>query len=433
MRRRVRVCVDEFTDGVGVEGGVCVELWPGGYEVGEEPGGSGVDLRGLGSLGLPGAMDIHVHLRGLMLSYKEDEASGTAAAAAGCVTAVADMPNTRPELREPQALRAKLYALASASVVDYAVYAGIPRGRGAARLLALEGAAGFKVYPEDLRESPGMCEALRAAEEAGLVVVLHPELERLFSTPDWGYDRWLSRPCTAEAAAVAELESIMEACGARPRVHVTHASCPETVLEAKRRGFTVDVTPHHLFPVEASWMADSPCIHKVNPPVRGPLESARLQGLLLEGAVDALASDHAPHAPWEKAWSPPLCPPGMPWLEWWLGFAARRLLAALGPAGFARLVSTGPRSVVGAPGGLESGSLSVLLLEPERVSPPAYSRALYTPFHGSEYLPCLATIVGGRLVYLRGSGVIGVAGCGRRIAPQAGGDSSRGQVEGAGG
>ena len=419
MRVEISVCAD-FVAGLG-EGG-CVNLGEGGF-VGfsEEPrGGLRVDLRGLGSLALPGVFDLHVHLRGLGLSYKEDEYSGTAAAAAGCVAGVADMPNTRPELREPGALASKLEALKANAVVDYGVYAGIPRRDGLAGAIASMGVLGFKVYPEDLRPSPGLCQALREAEERGLVVVLHPELEEAFQLPDWGFERETVRPCTAEEAAVEELRALMDVCGAWPRVHVTHVSCPGTALRARSYGFTVDVTPHHLFAGEVLPPYWSPCALKVNPPLKGRLEARRLQDLLLEGLVDAVASDHAPHSPGEKLWNPHTCPPGFPWLEWWAGFTALRLLRHLGPEGLAELASRAPRRILGAPGGYESGSVSVISLEPARITAPRYSKAPYTPFQGLEYYPCLATVVGGKLVYTRWEGVVGVPGSGRWISPKPG-------------
>ncbi len=113
---------------------------------------SHLDLTGIG-IALPGAIDMHTHLRGLNLSRKEDERSGTLAAAHGGITAVVDMPNTSPEVRTVTVLREKLRALAEKSVVDYGVFVGLPSSaEELRRMLSIEGVVGLKIYPTDFRQ-----------------------------------------------------------------------------------------------------------------------------------------------------------------------------------------------------------------------------------------------------------------------------------------
>ena len=370
-----------------------------------------VDLRGLDSLAIPGVADIHVHLRGLQLSYKEDESTGTAAAASGCVALVADMPNTRPELRDPASIKMKLYSLANSSVVDYTVYSGVPLEKGLALEVASMPIAGFKIYPEDLVRPELVTEVLEAAEEAGQLVVLHPEDENLFQSVDYGWRRMYARPCASEARAVEALFEISRSSGSKPKVHVTHATCPETVEAAKKRGWTVDATPHHLFLVEDEVVGPSDSWSKVNPPLRGHIDRQLITQKLLEGLVDAIASDHAPHHPREK-WMPPYsAPPGFPWLEWWPAFSAYRLLRLAGLPMFYHLVSRAPNEILGLKkpcldDGCEA-TASILVLKRTRIYHKGYTKAAYTPALGMESYDCLATMIRGKLVYTAWGGVDG--------------------------
>ncbi len=364
-------------------------------ELREPLGGCG--LGGPGAIVLPGLVDMHVHLRGLGLSYKEDEASGTRAAARGGVTLVADMPNTVPRLDTREALLEKLERLRRDAVVEALVYAAVPRDpRLLGELLSLPGVAGLKVYPRDLGERwPAVEEAL---SREGLLVVLHPELpEAERGDPEDPWARNGPRGCHWETAAVETVAGAL----AGARLHVTHASCPSTVEAAKRSGATVDVTPHHLF-MEAPRRGD--CLHRVNPPLRGAAERTGLLKLLLEGAVDAVASDHAPHTPREKSGDPLACPPGIAWLEAW-----PHVLSCLVASGaldwmeYARLASTGPASLLGARRCLSPGCpASVTVLEPAygRIGAPVESKARLVPyFMWRKCTETLATIVRGRIVY----------------------------------
>jgi len=308
----------------------------------ERPRGQRVlDVRGTGLVVAPGIVDMHVHLRGLRLSYKEDERTGTLEAAAGGVVLVVDMPNTVPRLSDPAALAAKLEALAEHSLVDYGVYAGMPREPHRVQALARAPVAGFKVYPEDYT----LEESIAAAARSSKLLVVHPELpeaEAPVSVEDPA-GRAEARGCHWEAAAPGLLAPLLD--GAR--AHVTHASCASTVGEARAHGYTVDVAPHHLL-YEAR-PRGPPCESRVNPPLRRAPEPSLLLRLLVEGAVDALASDHAPHARWEKS-EPLSCLPGYPWLGLWPWALNALLHAALGLEGLLELASAGPARVLGVYG-----------------------------------------------------------------------------------
>ncbi len=389
-----------LVDARGWHGEGCVVIGRNGSitDIAEKPKGSVVlDIRGKNLVLAPGLVDLHVHLRGLGLSYKEDEATGTREAARAGITLVADMPNTRPQLRDPETLALKLGALRGASLVDYMVYSGVPRDHGLAERLAGKPIAGFKVYPEDLL----LEESLKAIAATGRLVVLHPEPPW---APHWAlYEdpatRTAHRGCHLEAQAVHLAYQALE--GAR--VHVTHATTLYTVREARRHGYTVDVAPHHL--VYHARQRGDPCMDRVNPPLRPPGEAERLLQALLEGEVDAVASDHAPHAPWEKT-EPLSCMPGYPWLGLW-PWLLYRIASAYGHdlPWLLHVASHAPARILGVRHGLlEPGyRASLILLDPE-------ARWRHTGFHYSKHrLPAhfMAealglvhyTIVGGRLAY----------------------------------
>ncbi len=357
---------------------------------------------------LPGIIDIHVHLRGLRLSYKEDELSGTLAAAAGGVTLVADMPNTQPRLDNTESIGLKLSALRRNSVVDYVVYAGVPRTPGEAERIASSGlVAGFKVYPEDLVEQGALEEVLYAAWRRNLLVVLHSEHPDMVKEGCKPGRRWECRPTTAEIEALRLISSVAPR---GLRLHVTHASTPNLVLEAKSRGFTVDVTPHHIL-LDSRDEEKHGCIAKVNPPLRPPEQRERLIQLLISGDVDAVATDHAPHTVEEKMGSFDECPPGIPGVEHYT-----RLLLTLVSKGvmdlrdFIKLTSTGPARVLGIHGygcvepGCIASYTAVDLRREGRISGyETFSKAKLTPYEGMLYRgEPVATIVRGRLVYREG-------------------------------
>lgn len=401
MQAETVVC-GTLADHRGVHGEGCVVVEDGvivGITGSPPSAASLLDYRGRGVYVTPGFIDLHVHLRGLRLSYKEDEYSGTAAAAASGITMVVDMPNTVPRLSTVEALSEKLRALERSSLVDYSVYAGIPDDIEEASRLASMPIAGFKVYPGDLPDRLSVVRGILGSSST--LVVVHPELpEAEKPLAESNSSRTLHRGCHWEVAAVEFIASLRP----RARVHITHVSCPSALDRARASGFTVDVTPHHL--LLSGW--DEDCLFRVNPPLRSPHHSMLLLGRLLEGAVDAFASDHAPHAEWEKS-EPLSCKPGIPWLEAW-----PQMLYCLVDAGalalseYLWLASRGPARILGLSdyGVLETGAranLAVFKPGPGRVLAPKLSRARHIPYFMERVcMEVLATIVGGSVVYREG-------------------------------
>jgi len=323
-----------------------------------------LDLRGTPHIALPGLIDMHVHLRGLRLSYKETVRTGTLAALRGGITLVADMPNTRPRIDTPEAVRLRLMEIRREAAIPVLIIAGIPRSQEHAHKIArTPGVVAFKAYPGDLERE----RELRWAAETGLPIILHPELpeaEKADLEREHLAARSAHRACHLEAAAVGLLRDLL---GRDARIHVTHASCPSTVREAGRHNATVDVAPHHLIYDARSPPNMDQCLGKVNPPLRAPTERQELLNLLIEGSIDAVASDHAPHAPWEKS-EPLACASGIPWLELW-PMVLLSLLRGLGLGRalvyLARLTSRGPADILGVPmPGSVGGPASYTIVSP---------------------------------------------------------------------
>ena len=397
MQPSIAVC-GVLADYRGVQGEGCVIAEDGAIIgiTGSPPAAQLVlDYRGQGVYVTPGFIDLHVHLRGLLQSYKEDEYSGTAAAASSGITMVVDMPNTQPRLATLEALDAKLAALREQSVTDYSVYAGVPGSIEEVRKLASRPIAGFKVYPDDLAHRLDVVHYILGLNN--VLVVVHPELpEAEKPIIESNTLRSLHRGCHWETAAVDLIASLRP----RARVHITHVSCPSTLEHARAYGFTVDITPHHLLLENGE-----DCLLRVNPPLRSRAEQTHLLKKLLEGEVDAIASDHAPHT-WREKLEPLSCRPGIPWLEAW-----PQMLYCLVEAGALKLqeylwlASQGPAKILGLNGYgvLEPGArANITVFKPAtgRVHIPHWSKAKQIPyFMEKSCMDVVATIVGGSIVY----------------------------------
>ena len=243
---------------------------------------------------LPGMVDIHVHFRDWGLSHKETLAGGAAAALAGGVVAVGDMPNTRPHIKTAELYRKRLEEGASLPII-YRLHMGVPGD-----LAELDAArpGSVKVYPEDVETYGwGHVEALmRKCAAFGCVVVFHCEDPAYFKGPE--------RPPEAELRCVERVRALASLTGAK--VHLTHITLPQTA-EASRGWASVDVTPHHLLLDTENCRDPGLCL--VNPRLRTPEIRKALLATFAAGLVDMYATDHAPHTLEEKRSQSP--PPGI--------------------------------------------------------------------------------------------------------------------------
>ena len=356
-------------------------------------------LLGKGQLLLPSATDLHVHLRDWNQAYKEDVFTGTSAAAAGGVTTVAEMPNTSPPIRSPEALRERLGLLAARAVVDYSVHVGaLEKVEDAKRALEL-GACGMKLYPEDLERFE---DYLKVSRESGMRLVVHAELE--------GGD---------ETKAVRMLLSHI-----RPNddVRFAHISRAESLrmMELAKEKFgariTVEATPHHLLLSEEELDENSRRISAVRPPLASMADKQYVFSGLERCSVDFIASDHAPHTLEEKVSERRA--PGFPGLEITYPLMLTEWLEGrLEISTLLKKLCRAPAEYLGIPkGDIRKGFYADLVVFDTRIqwnvsAKDFLSKAKYTPFEGRKLSAKVVSVFRrGELVYdgsllVKGGGV----------------------------
>jgi dihydroorotase len=261
----------------------------------------------------PAFVDPHVHLRTPGREDEEDLASGTRAAAAGGYCAILAMPNTDPVVDSASVLGALTEAAEREAEIPVGFLAAITKGQGGAELtemveLAERGAAGFT---DDGRPvvAPGLIRrALQYSAAAGRPVAVHCEEPTLshgghvhegLVSAELGFGGY---PSVAESVMVAR-DLALAGYEERP-VHLLHLSAHESVEELRRARAagipaTAEVTPHHLCLTDDAVRSLDPNV-KMNPPLRASEDRAALIDALLDGTVEAIATDHAPHAREEK-------------------------------------------------------------------------------------------------------------------------------------
>jgi dihydroorotase len=288
----------------------------------------------------PGLIDIHVHLREPGQAYKETIATGTAAAAAGGFTAVAAMPNTTPINDSPEITRWMQSPERGAQVRVFPIAAATrgSKGESVSDYGALK-AAGAVAVTDDGRpilKDSAMRETLAAAARVGLTVIQHAEDTRLTQGASMNLGPVSFKlglrgmPPEAESSIVErDIRLVAEQRDAHPHLHVAHTSTAASlnaVRQARRNGLrvTCEVAPHHfLLTEEHVGLYNTHA--KMNPPLRSAADrDAMIEGIL-DGVVDAIATDHAPHAMHEKEIEFDLAPNGVTGLETALGLCLRWL------------------------------------------------------------------------------------------------------------
>jgi dihydroorotase len=383
-----------------------------------------------GMIVAPGLVDVHVHLREPGQTYKESIATGTAAAAAGGFTAVVAMPNTVPVNDSVAGLEWMLDAARGACVKLFAMPAATVGSLGEEitdfHELQRAGAVGFTDDGKPVLHDRVMREALVAAARIGVPVSQHAEDTRLTGGCSMNAGpvafRLGLRGMTVEAEAriverdIRLLRDIERHDGLRPHLHVQHVSTAKAmslIREAKAAGLhvTCEVAPHH-FTLTDEAIGDYDTNAKMNPPLRAEIDRVAMVAGLMDGTVDCIATDHAPHALFEKEQEFERAPNGITGLETALGLALRVLHKGQGMtlSRVIALMSAQPAGVVSLEGRgtLKVGSIAdVVVFDPavewSFEAKRSRSRSKNTPFDGAPMLGRVAyTVSEGRLVQVPG-------------------------------
>jgi dihydroorotase len=390
-----------------------------------------VDAAGL--VALPGLVDLHTHLREPGREDAETVDSGSRAAALGGYTAVCAMANTSP-VADTAGVVEQVWRLGrETNLVDVQPVGAVTVGLAGERLAELgamaDSAARVRMFSDDghcVSDPRLMRRALEYVRAFDGVIAQHAEEPRLtvgaqmhegITSARLGMPGW---PAVAEEAIIARDVLLAEHVGARLHVcHVSTAGGVEILRWAKRRlaggpgSVTAEVTPHHLLLTDECAEGYDP-VFKVNPPLRTAADVAALRAGLLEGVIDAVATDHAPHAVQDKECEWAYARPGMLGLETALPVVLAALGDDLGWDGIAERMSRTPARIAGlADHGHDPGPgrpANLTLVDPDAmwtVDPAMLaSRSRNTPYAGRQLRGrVVATFLRGRPSVLDGKAV----------------------------
>ena len=377
-----------------------------------------------GAIVAPGLIDIHVHLREPGQEHKETVATGTASAVAGGFTAVACMPNTDPVNDHAGITQFILKKAAEAGLARVYPIGAVSIGSKGEQMAELgeqkaAGCVGFSDDGHPVRTALLMRRALEYAGMLGVPVIDHcedPSLKADGVAHEGFYASTLGLrgiPGVAESLMVERDVSLAELTGAP--VHIAHMSARQSiraVRAGKERGVAVtcEVAPHHftLTDEALNGHVKYDTNLKMNPPLREQADVEAMLAGIVDGTVDVLATDHAPHHLDEKMVEFDRAPFGIVGLETAVPLVFDRLVhrGLIGIGRMIELLSVNPARIIKVPGGsLAAGApADITVLAPDMKvtvrAPQLRSKSKNTPFDGWEFRGGVAaTIVGGRIVY----------------------------------
>ena len=394
-------------------------------EIGEKLSTDGCEIISVdGQFISAGFIDLHVHLREPGGEHKETIATGTRSAAKGGFTTIAPMPNTRPvpdTKEQMEWLQNRIKETAVVKVFPYASITTRQLGEELTNFKSIKEAGAF-AFTDDgvgVQSAGKMLEAMKLAAHIGASIVAHCEENTLINKGSVHEGEFSKKhgingiPSVCESVHIARDILLAEASGCH--YHVCHISTKESVRvvrDAKRAGInvTAEVTPHHLLLCEDDIPGLEPNF-KMNPPLRGKADQEALIEGLLDGTIDFIATDHAPHAAEEKAEGMQLAPFGIVGLEtaFPLLYTHFVLTKKFTLKQLVDFLTIEPAKAFGLTGGVlkvgETADITVVDLEKEEsINPSEFlSKGKNTPFTGWECKgwPTL-TIVDGNIVWEKG-------------------------------
>jgi dihydroorotase (multifunctional complex type) len=386
---------------------------------------------------IPGVVDIHVHLRDLDFSYKEDFSSGTQAAIMGGVTTVLDMPNTSPPTINAERLKDKMDKATSMIYSNVGFFGALSLEPKETSMMARVGAIGFKLYLNDAQYSPLIdrelsVRVLKPVESSRVPLSVHAEFPQKPMSKGEEQDtkseiEFFKRAHDPKTEADAVSMCLRMAKDSGTHIHVCHLSTESALnlidnAKLARLPVSAEVTPHHLL-LSDKELGDFGSYAKMVPPLRTARDAESLMRGLTRGIVDVIASDHAPHTIEEKRQRFIDAPSGIPGLETMLPLVLTEMLE--GRITLKRVIqsfSETPSRLFKLDGrgkiaeGYNADLVLVDLHAEKRIEAQAFhSKAKYTPFEGRivRGIPVL-TVVNGIQV-MRDGEILGRAGDGQLI------------------
>jgi len=374
-----------------------------------------------GLIAVPGLIDLHAHLREPGREDEETIYSGSLAAALGGYTTVVCMPNTNPPLDSLATLK-YVQKQAQQAVIEIKFVGAVTKEQKGEELaplgeLAAGGVVGFSDDGFPVANANLMRRALEYSRIFNLPIISHAEDKELAKGGVMNEGRQATLlgltgiPAAAETVAVARDIALAELTGAR--LHLTHlstAAAVELVRQAKAKGLavTADCTVHHLVLTE-DCLATYDTNYKVNPPLRTEADIAALRQGLLDNTIDAITTDHAPHALFEKEKEIEAAPFGMIGLQTAVSVLLTHLVPEVGLETVIQKLTVGPAKILNKQvSGFTLGSKTDLVL----INPKAKvkvdadwlkSKSKNTPFLGQELNGLVAYVIkDGRLIVKEG-------------------------------
>lgn len=372
----------------------------------------------------PGLIDMHVHLREPGQEAKEDIHTGTQAAAAGGITRVATMANTKPVIDNASVFRDVLRRVDECGVVKVSVIGALSKNLEGKQLsemgdMAAEGAAAFSDDGHYVESANFMRRAMEYADMLHKMVIDHAEDATMCSGGFMNEGKVsyamgvTGRPAAGEDIAVARDLLLSEMTGCHIHIaHVSSAKAVELIREAKAKhvNCTTEVTSQHLYFTD-EWLKNYESSFKMAPPIRTEDDRKALIEGLKDGTIDAIITDHAPHCNEEKDVPFNCAPNGIAGLETSLasaltvlchnkGFTIDRLI---------ELMSVNPARLLGVEGGVleEGAAADIVVIDPDKEwtvhGNELYTKSLFTPYEGLTLKGrAVLTVVDGEIVMKEG-------------------------------